>query len=117
MLVATDGSRSADAAVTFAIDGAVCAGRALDIVSVSVTRSPSDPVIAPTRVERYGGSRGIVDDAAVEAFAAGVREVATHTPHGDPEVEILRVADRQGSVEIVLGRFGADAETRGRDGP
>lgn len=116
VLVATDGSRCADNAVSFAIGEALATGRALDIVSVSIPLNPIVPTIAVTRVERYGGAREIVDAAARQAIAAGVEEVTTHTPHGDPAVEILRLANAQKPTEIIVGRYGESTEATGLHG-
>ena len=116
VLVATDGSRCADAAVTFAISEAIAAGRALDIVSVSIPLHPIVPSIAVTRVERYGGAREVVDAAARKATAAGVVDVRTHTPHGDPAVEILRLAALHQPAEIIVGRYGESTEATGLHG-
>ncbi len=116
VLVATDGSRCADAAVSFAISEAIASGRALDIVSVSIPLHPIVPSIAVTRVERYGGARAVVDAAARKASAAGVVEVRTHTPHGDPAVEILRLAALHHPAEIIVGRYGESTEATGLHG-
>ena len=116
VLVATDGSRCADNAVAFAIGEALATGRALDIVSVSIPLNPIVPTVAVTRVERYGGAREIVDAAARQASAAGVEEVTTHAPHGDPAVEILRLANAQKPSEIIVGRYGESTEATGLHG-
>lgn len=113
VLVATDGSRCAGLAVSSAIAEALATGQALDIVSVSIPLSPLVPAIPVTRVERYGGARSVVDGAAREAAEAGVAEVRTHTPHGDPAVEIRRLAFAQQPDRIFVGRYGESTEMTG----
>ena len=113
LLVATDGSRCAGLAVASAIAEAVATGRELDIVSVSIPLGPLVPAIPVTRVERYGGARAVVDSAAREATEAGVGLVRTHTPHGDPAVEIRRLAITQRPQQVFLGRYGESTEATG----
>jgi len=107
ILVATDGSDDATAAVAQAAGLAAAYDATLYIVHV-VDTELFDPAVAAQAVfrslERYGESA--VQAAAERATAAGVETVRTSIERGDPHRAILDYADAHDVDLVVLGRRG-----------
>ena len=102
VLIATDGSESADEALDFAIEIARDAGATLHVLSVRPPqRSPYDEGRLRA-VEEFGGPRRIADTAAARARSAGV-EAAADIAHGDVVAGIVDAASTL-DVEFVGSR-------------
>ncbi len=93
ILLATDGSRDGDAAVTEAVSMAKRSNSHLIVVSV---------VAADQDLQKAKVDSG---DAALLAEKVGV-EVETVTPAGPPDAEITRMALERGVDLIVMGAYG-----------
>ena len=120
ILVGTDGSPTAAAAVAEAIELARALGARLQIVSAY------EPVAeAPARVERVHAPLDVqwtvqpredvlalLDSARRDAEAAGVEEIETFPRVGDAADAILDVAEEQHSDLIVVGNKGMTGATR-----
>lgn len=119
IVVGTDGSETAAAAVGQAIDLAKMAGAQLNIVSafepVSSRRIAGEQQDAPADVQYEIGPREdvnlILEGAAAEAKKAGV-EVQTHALENDPADAILNVAEKSGADLIVVGNKGMTGARR-----
>lgn len=98
VLVGTDGSSTADTAVTRAIQFALRVGAKL--VIVSAYEPEQQPAV------------GILESAAERARAAGVTDVAIFGREGDPADAILDVAEEQGADLIVIGNQGMQGARR-----
>jgi nucleotide-binding universal stress UspA family protein len=123
IVVATDGSDTADRAIDFAAD--MASKFAVDLVlthviSASTLAPAGDPLAhaasdlrAPMRVESTSLSTGLTDAAANilaqakgRAEARGARVVHTEVRAGDPAGMILSVAKEHEADVIVLGKRG-----------
>ena len=107
ILLATDGSPSAEHALEVAVALANDTDAALDIVAVRprriVGRAGSGGPI--NDLEAHGGVERVLEDAA--ARTAGLGRVATqHALHGDPVEEISLLAGKLGADLIVVGSRG-----------
>ena len=107
ILLATDGSPSAEHALEVAVALANDTDAALDIVAVRprriVGRAGSGGPI--NDLEAHGGVEHVLEDAA--ARTAGLGRVATqHALHGDPVEEISLLAGKLGADLIVVGSRG-----------
>jgi nucleotide-binding universal stress UspA family protein len=98
ILVGTDGSSTANTAVTRAIQLAVKLGAKLTIVSAYA--ADQEPVV------------GVLEAASEAATAAGVAEVAIFGREGDPADVILDVAEEHGCDLIVVGNQGMQGARR-----
>ena len=120
IVVGTDGSDTANQAVTQAIEIAKALGARLEIVSayepVSASRLREEAKQAPADVEWMVNERADVEatlDAAKERAAnAGVTDVRTYARQGDPADAILDVAEEFGSDLIVVGNKGMTGAKR-----
>ncbi|WP_249010476.1 universal stress protein [Conexibacter sp. DBS9H8] len=114
ILVGTDGSETASAAVGHAVTLAHELGARLVIVSafepVARERLRAEALEAPTDVQWMIGARedvlALLESAAERATAAGVTEVATFARQGDAADAIIDVAEEQGCDLIVVGNRG-----------
>jgi nucleotide-binding universal stress UspA family protein len=105
LLIATDGSESADEALDFAIEIARDAGATLHVLSVRPPqRSPYDEGRLRA-VEELGGPRLIADTAAARARSAGV-EAAADIAHGDVVTSIVDAASTLDVDLVVVGSRG-----------
>lgn len=112
IMIATDGSESADAALEFAIDLARQTGSQLHVACVRplAFHDPTRPSHGPERVGTIHGAERIAAAAAARASAAGIR-VQAHFLCG-PVAETLRDEARQLKVDlIVVGSRGLGAVT------
>jgi nucleotide-binding universal stress UspA family protein len=119
IVVGTDGSETAAAAVGQAIELAKAAGSSLDIVSafepVTTERLREEAQELPGDVAHATGPREDVnftlDTAAGQARQEGL-EVETHPREGDPADAILDVAEEKGADLIVVGNKGMTGAKR-----
>ena len=119
IVVGTDGSDTAEEAVSQAIDLAKLTGATLSVVSafapVSKRRIQGEAEGAPADIANQIGPREdvnlILDAAAAKARAAGV-EVQTHPIQGDPAEAILSVAEEIKADLIVVGNKGMTGARR-----
>jgi nucleotide-binding universal stress UspA family protein len=119
IVVGTDGSDTAEEAVSQAIDLAKLTGATLSVVSafapVSKRRIQGEQEGAPADIANQIGPREdvnlILDAAAASARAAGV-EVRTHPVQGDPAEAILNVAEEIKADLIVVGNKGMTGARR-----
>jgi nucleotide-binding universal stress UspA family protein len=118
ILVGTDGSDAAGAAVDRAVRMAAALGGRLQIVSayepVPERRLRIERVHVPTdvQVNMRDEVLALLDAARREAEAAGVTRVETFARVGDAADAILDVAEEQGSDLIVVGNKGMAGATR-----
>ena len=113
VLLPTDGSDGATAALDHAVGAAEAYGAALHIVSVVDRRV----VLAADPDEKESVRADLADEAteAVERLADRAREAGvetTATPEGVPHREILADADRAGADLLVLGAHGRTGRER-----
>ena len=119
IVVGTDGSETAGAAVAQAIELAKLAGAELNIVSayapVPKRRLEGEQSGAPADVQHEIGPREdvnlVLDAAAAEARKAGV-EVQIHPVEADPADAILNVAEKVDADLIVVGNKGMTGARR-----
>jgi nucleotide-binding universal stress UspA family protein len=108
VLLPTDGSDGAAAALEHAIGAAEAYEAALHVVSVVdhrvVLAAEADEKEA-VRTELTDDATDAVEDLAERARAAGI-EPTTATPEGVPHREILAYADREAVDMLVLGTHG-----------
>jgi nucleotide-binding universal stress UspA family protein len=118
-VVGTDGSETAGAAVSQAVELAKMSGATLSIVSAyapaSKRRVQSEQLDAPADVQYEIGPREdvnlVLDSAAAGAKSAGI-EVQTHAAEGDPAEAILNVAEETKADLIVVGNKGMTGARR-----
>ena len=119
IVVGTDGSDTAEEAVSQAIDLAKLTGATLSVVSafapVSKRRIQGEQEGAPADIANQIGPREdvnlVLDAAAAKARAAGL-EVLTHPVEGDPAEAILNVAEEVKADLIVVGNKGMTGARR-----
>lgn len=119
IVVGTDGSETAAAAVGQAMELAKLTGATLSIVSAyspaSGRRVQAEQAEAPADVQYEIGPREdvnlVLDAAAADAKGAGV-EVQTHPVEGDPADAILNVAEETKADLIVVGNKGMTGARR-----
>jgi nucleotide-binding universal stress UspA family protein len=119
IVVGTDGSETAAAAVGQAVELAKLSGAELSIVSafapVSKRRTDQEGSGAPADVAHEIGPREdvnlVLDAAAAQARAEGV-EVQTHALEGDPADAILNAAEQVNADLIVVGNKGMTGARR-----
>ncbi|OJU84991.1 MAG: universal stress protein UspA [Solirubrobacterales bacterium 70-9] len=119
IVVGTDGSDTAEEAVSQAIDLAKLTGATLSVVSafapVSKRRIQSEQEGAPADIAGQIGPREdvnlVLDAAAAKARAAGL-EAQTHPVEGDPADAILSVAEEIKADLIVVGNKGMTGARR-----
>lgn len=118
ILVGTDGSDAAGAAVTRAVRLASALGARLQIVSayepVPERGLRIERVHVPADVQVHVRQEvlALLDSAQGDAQAAGVSRVDTFARVGDAADAILDVAEEQGSDLIVVGNKGMTGATR-----
>ena len=119
IVVGTDGSETARAAVRHAIELARQFGARLHIVSayepVSDLRPGGERVSMPAArwmVKARDDVLAILEEAAAEARASGVGEVETFARQGDAADAILDVAEEQRSDLVVVGHRGLTGAKR-----
>ncbi|MFC6826204.1 universal stress protein [Halopelagius fulvigenes] len=110
ILVPTDGSAPADAALDRAIELAETYDATLRILSVvdigdAGMLSPESAPVDGVRRSLRGRAEQLVDDAAERAAEAGVR-TETEVTIGIPHVEILDAAAEAGADLVVMGTHG-----------
>lgn len=119
IVVGTDGSETAGAAVAQAIELARLSGAELDVVSayapVHRRRLVDEQSGAPADVQHEIGPREdvnlVLDAAAAQARREGV-EVHTHPVEGDPADAILNVAEKVKADLLVVGNKGMTGARR-----
>ena len=119
ILVGTDGSDTAGAAVRQAVELASATGAALELVSafepLPQARLREEATEIPGDLSHAVGPRenvnGILEAAAAAAAEAGV-EARTHAREGDPADAILDVAEETGADVIVIGNKGMTGARR-----
>ena len=120
IVAATDGSDTAKTAVRYAIDLARELGARLEIVSayepVSRGRLRGEQQEAPGEVEWAINPREdvvtMLEEAAAEAVAAGVKEVETFARQGEAADAILDIAEELRADLIVVGNKGMTGAKR-----
>lgn len=108
VLLPTDGSDSAAAALEHAIDAAEAYEASLHVVSVvdhRVVLAADADEKESVREELTDDAREAVDELVERAESAGVETTAA-TPEGVPHREILGYAEREGVDLLVLGTHG-----------
>ena len=106
ILMATDGSASADAALGFAVELCHDTGAELEVLAVQPRRLPGRGGGLPIlEVEEPGGALRIARRTADMATEAGVRTRA-FTVHGSPSESIAERAVAIGADLIVVGSRG-----------
>ena len=108
LLLATDGSADAAAALDHAVELAASAGAILHLVSVVETRTAYDnAIIDPeeVRANLRADANEAVERAEPVAAAAGV-ECHTAVEEGAPPDVILRAIERTGADAVVVGATG-----------
>ncbi|MCQ4334146.1 universal stress protein [Natronomonas sp. F2-12] len=108
VLVATDGSSDAGAALAHAVELAASAGATLQAVSVVETRTAYDnAIIDPEEVRKNlrADAREALERARTVAEDAGV-ECHTSLEEGPPPDRILAVAEQKGADAVVVGATG-----------
>lgn len=108
LLVATDGSSDAEAALSHAVGLAASAGATLHVVSVVETRTAYDnAIIDPEEVRENlrADARETLDRAEAVAADAGI-ECHTTVEEGPPPERILAVIDDVGADAVVVGATG-----------
>jgi len=108
LLLATDGSADAAAALDHAVELAASAGAILHLVSVVETRTAYDnAIIDPeeVRANLRADANEAVERAESVAAAAGV-ECHTAVEEGAPPDVILRAIERTGADAVVVGATG-----------
>jgi nucleotide-binding universal stress UspA family protein len=119
IVVGTDGSDTATAAVQEAIDLAKATGASLAVVSAYATgpgtAEVDDSVEIPGDVQHEFGPRAevnmVLDAAAGQAEKSGV-DVETHPREGDPADALLDVAEETKADIIVVGNKGMTGAKR-----
>jgi nucleotide-binding universal stress UspA family protein len=120
ILVGTDGSDTAHAALRRAVELAAGLGARLGIVSayepVSASRVRGEQVIAPKDVQwainPHDEVLALLEQARGEAVGAGVSEVETFARQGDAADAIIDVAEEQRCDLIVVGNKGMTGAKR-----
>src|SRR6476661_1239482 len=119
IVVGTDGSETANSAVTQAIDLAKAVGAKVQLVSayepVSDSRLRQEQKQAPEDLQWMINPRedvdSTLDDAKTQAEEAGV-EVQIHARQGDPADAILDVAEETNADLIIVGNKGMTGAKR-----
>lgn len=117
IVVGTDGSETADRALTRAFEMARLTGARLHVVSAyapaptRVTGGAPPAEAAEWSVRSDFEVEGVLDRATSRGRADGV-EVETRAPKGDPADAILEVASETGADLIVLGSRGMQGARR-----
>lgn len=110
ILVGTDGSSDAEAAVTHAIDLARQVGATLHAVYVVDTRTEYDnDIVDPETVRRTLSEEGEAALAAIERQSGPETPVVTEIREGAPSEELLEYVDTNGIDLVVLGAKGRSA--------
>ncbi len=120
IVVGTDGSDTARAAVDEAVSLARALGAKLEIVRayepVAADRLRQERSQVPGDLQWMVNPREDVEstlrEAAEAAAGAGIAQVAVHARQGDPADAILDVAEEQGSDLIVVGNKGMTGAKR-----
>ena len=120
IVVGTDGSETASTAVRCAIELARESGARLQIVSAYepvIERRRDDPELElPADLQWIVNQReealAMLERAADQARAAGVREVETFARQGDAADAIIDVAEEQRSDLVVIGNRGKTGAKR-----
>jgi nucleotide-binding universal stress UspA family protein len=118
ILVGTDGSDAAGAAVTRAVGLAAALGARLQIVSAyepvpeRVLRVERVQVPSDVQVHVRDEVLALLESARASAAAARVERVETFARVGDAADAILDVAEEQGADLIVVGNKGMTGATR-----
>jgi nucleotide-binding universal stress UspA family protein len=112
ILIATDGSQSAEEALLFAIELARDTGAELHVLSVRprTFHGKGGPIQPITQVEEIHGAQLIAEAAVRTARGAGVKALA-HEAHGDEATEIANAAEDLDVDLIVIGSHGRGAVT------
>ena len=121
IVVGTDGTSTANSAVTSAIGLAQATGARLHVVCAYNTAQASTAVAAAAGLATIGveeidrGARehtfSVLDDAKGRAAAAGV-DIATHACIGSPAESIITVAEDERADLIVVGNRGMQGARR-----
>ena len=110
ILLATDGSESAERALEVAVSLAKDTNAALDIVTVRprqiAGRAGSGGPI--NDLDAHGGAERVLEQAAARAKALG-KDGTQHALHGDPAEEIAQLAGTVNADLIVVGSRGHGA--------
>ena len=110
ILIATDGSESADQALEVAIDLARQTGAALEVLSVRPMRVAGRGGAGPAilEVEEHDGHGHIAEAGALRAREAGV-VASPHAAHGDVVSSISEAAKALNAELLVVGSRGHGA--------
>lgn len=109
IVIATDGSDSAEQAFAFAVDLAQTTGAALHVVAVRPPLVPSRCAAPPVlEIEGHHGAERIASTAASRARELGV-ETYVHVTSGEPAPTIAALAEDLGGDLLVVGSRGLGA--------
>ena len=117
IVVGTDGSETASAAVEQAAElAALCGGRVHLVCSFRspmnmAAMAPEAAAFAPSDADLREHTKGVVDQAADQIRRRGV-EVETHATAGSPADAIISVAEAQGADLIIVGSRGMTGARR-----
>jgi nucleotide-binding universal stress UspA family protein len=114
IVVGTDGSRDAEAAVQKVIEFAPGSGATVHVVCTYPGRTTLERLGLTAREENVS-LRGVAADVAARAESrlreAGF-EVETHVQEGDPAHAIIEIAEESGAKLIAIGTHGNSGERR-----
>lgn len=109
IVVGTDGSAAAEAAVRWAVEVARCEGARVHLVTAFPDRPLFEEMITgsviATPIDFLPAAEALLERAAAVAEQAGLR-VQRHALPGDPASAILEVARTQGADLVVVGHRG-----------
>ena len=123
IVVGTDGSPTAERAVTRATALAKAVGAELIIVSAYNNRAPSGVAAAGIALDSswvaaaHTSADTVAKDAAEKAESTGVTTVSYQAVAGDPSEVLLQVATDQGADLLVVGSKGMQSTARFLLGP
>lgn len=117
VLLATDGSPSAAAALALLAQAHVLANLPVHVVSVAEVAGPWHSGIAPTMyrlamdehmrdLEDATAKHGLIAEAAATQLRAAGHEATVEVPVGDAAAEVIAAGDRWGADLIVIGSRG-----------
>ena len=113
VLVPTDGSQSADAALALAIDLAAETGATLHLLTLVDTSRPWAEVADDAVIEAIDDAgKEILDNAILRAEAADVDTIEGSVGRGDPETAILDYAADHGVDLVAMGTHGRTGVNR-----
>jgi nucleotide-binding universal stress UspA family protein len=111
IVAGTDGSETANVAISEAIDIAKAFGLPLHVVSAYRPASVKVPAEFQGSITPHSHVEALLDEVASRARVAGV-DVETHMVVGDPADAIIDLAERVGAGLILIGNRGIGSAKR-----